>query len=111
MSDKIEQAENEQSKTASFDYFFEVIGWLQIMISPLLLGLLLGAIIYFSDPSAGRLSLAFLVTLIGLIVGIVFATRVWKKHGTMHFISRVMATPELDTLDEVKKDEKEVKEK
>ena len=81
------------------------------MISPLLLGLLLGAIIYFSNPSDGRLSLACLVTLIGLIVGIVFATRVWKKHGTMHFISRVMATPELDTLDEVKKDEKEVKEK
>jgi hypothetical protein len=40
------------------------------------------------------------VTLIGLIVGIIWATKVWKKKGTVHFMSRVMATPELDKKDE-----------
>jgi hypothetical protein len=40
----------------------------------------------------------------GLILGIIWATRTWKKHGTMQFLSRLNATPDLD-----KKTEKENK--
>ncbi len=105
LSDKSQQDEKQQSKMSFFYYATEVVGWLQIVASPLLTGLIIGAIIYFSNPNNLQLILAISVTLIGLIVGIVFATRVWKKQGTMHFISRVMATPELDNLDEEKKEE------
>ena len=31
---------------------------------------------------------------IGLIIGIVWATRIWKKQGTIEFVSRVNASPE-----------------
>ncbi len=85
------------------DYATEVTGWLQIILSPLLAGLIIAAIIYFSNPSTPRMIIAITVALIGLIVGIIFAIRVWKKKGTVHFVSRVMATPELDNLDEEKK--------
>lgn len=108
LSDKIQQDEKQQNKMSFFDYATEIIGWLQIVASPLLLGLVLGAIIYFSSPSDGRLALGIFVALVGLIVGIIFATRVWKKQGTMHFVSRIMATPELDNLEEDKKSEDEI---
>lgn len=86
-----------------FDYATEVVGWLQIVASPLLAGLGLGAIIYFPNPTTLRLVIAIGVVLISLIGGIVFATGIWKKQGTIHFVSRVMASPELDNLDEEKK--------
>lgn len=40
------------------------------------------------------------IVAVSLIMGVIWATRVWKKHGTIHFVSRVMATPELDNPEE-----------
>jgi hypothetical protein len=103
MSDKIQKEERKKVKMSFFEYATEVIGWLQIVASPLLGGLVIAALIYFSNPTILRLLIAIGIALIGLIVGIVFDTRIWKKQGTMHFLSRVSATPELDNLDEEKK--------
>jgi len=98
------QADNTtENKRGFFDYFFEIIGWLQIVASPLLLGLIIGACIYFSNPSTVRLIAGISVATLGLIIGIIIATRAWKRKGTMHFVSRIMATPELDNLEEEKK--------
>lgn len=80
-----------------FEYITEVIGWLRIMASPLLIGIGLGAFIYLSNPTHTRLILAVIVACIGFIVGAIWATKIWKsKNGTMWFVSRTMATPELD---------------
>lgn len=102
MKQDFQKLEKGNRKLTFFDYALEIVGWLQIVASPLMAGLLIGAIIYFSNPSKLRLGIAIGVGLIGLIVGIAFATRVWKKQGTIHFVSRVMATPELDNLSEEK---------
>lgn len=59
--------------------------------------------IYFSNPTTLRLVIAIAVVIIALIVGIILATRIWKKQGTMHFVSRIMASEELDDLDKEKK--------
>jgi hypothetical protein len=103
MSDKIQNSEIKKEGMSPFDYFTEVIGWLQIAAFPLLLGLLAGACIYFSDPTTVRLVIGIGVVITGLITGIVFATRVWNKKGTVYFVSREMASPELDNLEEDKK--------
>ena len=103
MTVKNQKDEKEKYKKSFFDYMTEVIGWLQIFASPFLAGLVIAAIIYFSKSNILRLIIAIGVALIGFIVGIVFATRIWKKQGTIHFVSRIMATPELDNLDEEKK--------
>jgi hypothetical protein len=76
--------------------FTEVIGWLQIAVSPLIIGLGIGAFVYLSNPTTTRLVIGCVIAALGLVVGIVFATRVWKKKGTVKFMSGVMATPELD---------------
>ncbi len=103
MSDKIQKSEKKKDSMSFFDYATEIVGWIQIVASPLLAALVIAALIYFSNPTILRFIIAILVILVGLIVGIIFATRVWKKQGTIHFVSRVMATPELDNLDEEKK--------
>lgn len=84
------------------DIATEVVCWLQIVASLLQIGFVIGAIIYFANPRDGRLAISIFITLIGLIVGIIFATRVWKKKGTILYLSRDMATPELDNLDKEK---------
>lgn len=103
MPEANQKDKNLENKMNFFDYVFEVIGWLQIVISPLLLGLIIGAVIYFSNPGTIRLIFGIAVAALGLITGIIIATRAWKKKGTMHLVSRVMATPELDNLEDEKK--------
>lgn len=78
------------------EFITEAIGWLQIVASPFLIGLGIGALIYFSHPTELRMIVGVSVAALGLILGIVWATRVWKKYATMRFLSRIIATPELD---------------
>lgn len=94
-----------KQRLSGFDYLAELIGWLQIVVSPLIAGLAIAALVYFPNPTGTRLVVAVLVIAIGLIIGIVFASRVWKKKGTIHFISRINASPELD---DVAEDEKSI---
>ena len=83
-----------------FDLITESIGWLQIVASPLLIGLIIGAVIYFPKPTMTRFVLGIFVATIGLVIGIIWATKQWKGKGTIWFMSRIMATPELDKPDE-----------
>lgn len=84
-----------------FEILMESIGWLRIMASPLLIAIGIGAFIYFSNPTSTRLIIAVMLVFLGFIIGTIWATKVWKtKKGTMWFISRTMATPELDDKNE-----------
>jgi hypothetical protein len=67
---------------------------------PLLLAAIIGFVIYISKPGTIRLIIAIAIVAIGLILGIIWATKIWKGKGTIHFISRVNASPELDPPDE-----------
>jgi hypothetical protein len=79
------------------EWITEAIGWLRIAISPLLIGLGTGAAVYYSKPTTLRLVIGICVTSAGLIVGMLWATKVWKsKKGTVGFLSGIIATPELD---------------
>lgn len=86
-----------------FGYFTELMGWLQIFASPFLIGIAIAAFIYFPQPTTLRLVIAIGVALVGLITGIVFATKVWRKQGTVNFVSSIMSTPEPDDPEEDKK--------
>jgi hypothetical protein len=61
----------------------EVIGWLQIIASPLFIGLGIAAFIYLPAPSTTRLIIGISIAALGLIVGIVLAVRIWKRKGTI----------------------------
>lgn len=76
--------------------FTESLGWLRIAASPAIIGLVAALLIYFPAPSDTRLVLAISLAVLGLLAGAVWATRIWKKRGTVDFMARVMETPELD---------------
>lgn len=80
----------------TFEKIIGIIGWLQIVASPLLLGILIGSIIYFPNPNSTKMYIAIGIVISGLIIGILFANRIWKTKGTMAFISRISATPDID---------------
>jgi hypothetical protein len=88
--------------TKILEFITELIGWFQIVISPFLIGLFIGAVIYFTMQGTLGLVLGIGITSLGLLIGIIFATRVWKKKGTVNFMSRVSASPELDNLEDEK---------
>ena len=101
---EIDQQKNSISdKKSLFDFLIEIVGWLQIVASPFLIGLIIGCIVYFSKSNITTLIVGIVIATIGLCIGIVWATRVWRKKGTIHFMSRTMATPELDNIDEDQK--------
>ncbi len=78
------------------EFIIELFGWLRIVASPTLLGLIIGAFIYFPNPTPTSLIISILIVVLGLTAGIFWATRVWKNKGTINFLSRIEGTPELD---------------
>jgi len=83
----------------------ELFGWIQIAASPFLVGLIIGAVVYFSNQTTGNLIIGIGVSIIGLVIGILLATRVYKsKKGAVWFLSRTMATPEIDRKETDEKD-------
>ena len=83
-------------KKNKFELLTEMVGWLQIVASPLLTGVIIGCVIYFYQPGKTTLIIGIIIAILGLIVGMVWATRIWRKKGTIQFMSRLEATPELD---------------
>jgi hypothetical protein len=79
-----------------FQFITEVFGWLQIVASPFLAGVIIGGTVYLVKRDTVGLSIGIIIALIGLITGIILATRVWRKRGTVNFMSRLSATPQLD---------------
>lgn len=95
MSAKKEISEKKE-RTSFFDIFTEVMGWLQIAASPWLIGVGVAVFVYFPHPTTLNLVLAIGIALIGFITGILLATKIWKKKGTINFISSIMSAPEPD---------------
>lgn len=76
---------------------------LQIAISPLCIGIVAGIFIYGFYPTTTGLVIGIVVAALGLITGVMLARRVWRRRGTVEFISNVSASPELDNGEENKK--------
>jgi len=92
--------ESTKERRGLFNLVLEVLGWLRIVASPLLIGLTIGFAVYLSRPDTTGLIIAISVTTVGLIIGIIWATRVWKKKGTLNYLSKVLKSDDLDYLDE-----------
>jgi hypothetical protein len=79
-----------------FETLFEIVGWIGIAISPTGIGALIGVFCYFKMDAPWGLVTAIALTTLGFAIGAIFATRAWKRGGTMNLLSRVDRVPELD---------------
>lgn len=82
-----------------FEIITEIVGWIQIVLSPTLFGIAFGFGVYYYFPNQKGIIIGITIGLIGLIIGIIWATKKFKTTGTIHFVSRISATPELDTVE------------
>lgn len=78
----------------------EILGWLKIVISPTLIGALIGGLLYLYYKNETGVYLGVSIAVLGLVVGVIWATNIWKKQGTMNFLSRTNASPELNKTEE-----------
>lgn len=83
------------NKRSFLDVVADVFAGLQIVASPLIVGIILGFLVYLAVRGTAGVILGSLVVLAGLVVGIIWATKVWRKHGTMSFMSRLLSFPEM----------------
>ncbi len=67
----------------------DVIGWIEITAGCFLGISLLGAALCQVFPAHERFTVFLVFSLIGLILGASWASLVWKKHGTMEWLSSI----------------------
>ncbi|MBI1184703.1 hypothetical protein GC194_10550 [bacterium] len=78
-----------RKNTSFFEYLLEVFGWLQIVLSPTLAAFVIGFVIYLYNPSTVGVAVVVSTTAVGLLIGVIWATKVWKGKGTIWFLSRL----------------------
>ena len=78
----------------NFHVLINAIYWLWLIIVPTGVFGLVGYVFY--EKNKENLPYCILLTLIGLVLGVLWAERVRKKHGLSDYFSRIMATPDLD---------------
>lgn len=79
-----------------FIFFSDMIAWLQIFASPFLIGLLLGFVAYISLNDRLAIVVALSLAFAGLVIGVIWATRVQRRRGASNHMSRIMSTPDID---------------
>ncbi len=79
-----------------FEFFTEAVGWIQIVLSPFLIGSILGFFIYKIWPNNAVLALAIILSVIGLIIDIYIANKKWKNGGTLNFLSNIDSAKDLE---------------
>lgn len=67
----------------------EIIGWLQIVIGTTILSAMPAAAIYIYYQNHTSSIIALCMIAAGFILGAVWATRIWRKHGTIEWLSRI----------------------
>ena len=71
------------------EIILEIIGWLQIAIGVTLLAGLIAFVTYLKWSNETGKIVAIIIISIGFILGAFWATRIWKKHGTIAWLSRI----------------------
>lgn len=86
-----------ENKPFILDKLIEIIYGVRIFLSPALIGLILGLLVYLYFKNSVGIVLGIVLLISGIIIGLIWANKIYKsKNGTAWYMSRTMATPELD---------------
>ncbi|MFZ4796911.1 MAG: hypothetical protein ACOYMA_05420 [Bacteroidia bacterium] len=77
-----------------FHFILELFSWLKIIASTFIIGSIIGLIIYTNFDNKSGFIVAISFAIFGLIIGIIWATIIWKKQGTHFFLSKIFNTSE-----------------
>jgi hypothetical protein len=71
------------------EIILEIIGWLQITLGVTLATGLVALLIYLKWDNYSGKAVSITLLCIGFIAGAIWATIIWKKHGTVAWLSRI----------------------
>ena len=77
------------------ELLLSLLAWLQLFISPALIGSFLGLVVWLNWRTSWGLSTGLGLALVGCAVGVIFAEKARRGKGTIEFMSRNIAHPEL----------------
>lgn len=86
----------EENKETVFEKSVEGIGWIQIFLSPFIVGVVIAAVIYFPNPNNFTLTIAIAIVAVAVFIGVKLASKIKKNVGTVNFISKTSSTKDLD---------------
>ncbi len=67
----------------------DLIGWFQIVIGSTIIGGLIGGIFYYFLPDAGGCIILISLVILAFLVGVIWATRIWRRDGTVDWLSKI----------------------
>ncbi len=79
-----------------FEFIIESVGFVAIVLSPTIIGLGIGFMSYRAIGDVYGEIAGIIISIIGFVLGLLLAVKKWKNGGTVHFLSRISATPEID---------------
>ena len=71
------------------EIILEVLGWLAIVAGVTILTGLVALLVYIKWDSRSGVITAISIVSVGFILGAIWATRIWIKHGTMAWLSGI----------------------
>jgi len=74
------------------EIILEIIGWLQITLGVTLATGLVALPIYLKWDNENGKTVSIVLLSLGFIIGAIWATSIWKKHGTIAWLSRIKRT-------------------
>ncbi|MFD2718376.1 hypothetical protein ACFST9_06595 [Hymenobacter monticola] len=77
------------------EWLLSSLVWLLIFIAPAITGAIFGVIIWLHSRDAWSLRAAILIVLTGCGVGVAFAEKARRDKGSIEFMARNIAHPEL----------------
>lgn len=78
---------------------FEIIYWIKIFLSLFIIFIFIALAIYFFNEEL--LWISVLLSIIGLVLGIVYAERIRKKHGTTQYMGKIYNTDDISDYDKI----------
>ncbi|MBS1759292.1 MAG: hypothetical protein JST23_04130 [Bacteroidetes bacterium] len=74
-------------------FFIESVFWIQLFFAPVGIGGLIALFIYIGNQKL--LWLSIIIAAASIVIGIVYAERVRRKHGTSRYASKIIGTPDI----------------
>ena len=71
------------------EIILEIIGWLQITLGVTLASGIIAFLIYLKWDNESGKTVSIILLSVGFVIGAIWATRIWKKHGTIAWLSRI----------------------
>lgn len=93
-------------------FIIESIFWLQIFFAPVGIGGLIALFIYIGNQKLLWLSIT--IAAASIVIGVIYAERVRRKHGTSRYASKIIGTPDIwpdEYPEEIEAREKEQQER